>query len=166
MKLIKYLFRKFILPIYVIISSILALIFTLATAGKFPLFLQMLPIILCLLLTLRASDDVFDYENDLLTKKQYLNKLELTIFACLTAAVFVLLNFMYYGIKGLVSIAALGYILLQEKFPLLKTSYMALLFAFYFYVNCSSLNTIHLAVTVACFAASTVYYIFKRKVRK
>lgn len=166
MKLIKYLFGKFMLPAYIIVSAVLSLVFTLAAGGGLPVFLRMLPVVPCLLLTLRASDDIFDYEKDGTRKTQYLGKGELIALACAASAVFVTLNVLFYGWIGFASLAAVGYIPLQEKLPPLKTAYMALLFLFYFCVNRTAFGAVQLAVTAGCLAASAAYYIIKRKVRK
>lgn len=166
MKLIKYLFRKFMLPVYIIISAVISIIFTLVAGADFSVFLRMLPVVLCLLLLLRASDDLFDYETDSTKKTQHLSKKALIILASVIALLYISLNVAFYGLIGLISIAAVVYIPIQEKLPMLKIAYMALLFLYYFYANCTALIWIHFAAAVVCLIVSAVYYIFKRKVRK
>ncbi len=166
MKLIKYLFYKCKLPIYAAISAVISLVLIIITGGGIAVFLRMLPVVLCLLLTLRASDDIFDYEQDSGRKTQHLSKKELVIFGCVMAALYVLLNILFFGVFGVLSLAAVGYILLMEKLPPLKIAYMALLFLYYIWAVCGCLLWYHLAVILGCAAVSALYYIIKRKVRK
>ena len=166
MKLIKYLFYKWKLPIYAALSAVISLVLMLITSSGIAVFLRMLPVVLSLLLTLRASDDFFDFEKDIGRKTQHLNKKQLIIFGCFLSVIYVLLNMLFFGVVGLCSIAALGYILLMEKFPLLKIAYMALLFLFYIYVNFGFPMWYHFAVIVGCIVASALYYMIKRRVRK
>jgi len=166
MKLIKYLFRKFILLAYIIISAVISSVFGLVCGDGFNVLLKMFPIVLSLLLMLRVSDDIFDYEKDSANRKQYLSRTELAVFGCVIAIIFVVMNILYYGVIGIVSLVAVGYIGFMEKFPPLKIAYMALLFLFYFYVNDTALNFAKLAVIIGCLIVSAVYYIIKRKARK
>lgn len=166
MKLIKYLFYKWKLPIYAALSAVISLLLMLVTAGGIGVFLRMLPVVLCLLLTLRASDDIFDYEHDSGRKTQHLSKKQLVIFGCDMAALYVLLNILFFGVFGVLSIAAVAYILLMEKLPPLKTAYMALLFLYYICAVCGGVLWHHLAVILGCVAVSVLYYIIKGKVRK
>lgn len=166
MKLIKYLFYKWKLPIYAAISAVISLVLTLITNSGAEVFLRMLPVVLSLLLVLRSSDDIFDYERDSGRKTQHLSRNQLIIFGCVMAALYVLLNILFFGVFGVLSLAAVAYILLMEKLPPLKIAYMALLFLFYLYVNCGCLLWYHLAVIVGCLVASALYYVIKRKVRK
>ena len=166
MKLIKYLFYKWKLPIYAALSAVFSLMFMLVTTGNIDVFLRMLTVVLCLLLTLRASDDIFDYERDSGRKTQHLSKNQLIIFGCTLSVIYVLLNILFFGVFGVLSLAAVAYILLMEMLPPLKIAYMALLFLFYIYVNCGCLLWYHHAVIVGCLVASALYYVIKRKVRK
>ena len=166
MKLIKYLLYKSKLLIYTGLSAVISLVLMLITGSVIAVFMRMLPVVLCLLLALRASDDIFDYEKDSGKKTQYLSKKQLIAFGCSLSALYVLLNVMFFGILGLCSIAAVGYIILMEKLSPLKIAYMALLFLFYIYVNCGCLLWYHLAAIVGCLAASALYYIIKEGVRK
>lgn len=166
MKLIKYLLYKWKLPIYIVFSAVISFVMALVTVGGLPVFLCMLPIVLCLLLALRISDDLFDYENDSGRKTQHLSKKQLIILCCVLAVLYVLLNILFYGIFGVLSIAAVGYILLMEKLPPLKIAYMALLFLYYIYANSGSLQWYHLTVIFGCLVVSALYYMIKRRVRK
>lgn len=154
------------LPVYIIVSAAIAIIFVLASDVKMAAFGRMLPSVLCLILTIRAADDIFDYEKDAQRKTQPLSKNQLIIFGCVCAAAFVLLNTAFYGAIGLLSLAAIGYIIIQEKFEILKIAYMALMFIFYFYANCISIGKTQLIVISGCLIISAIYYFIKRKVRK
>ena len=166
MKLIKYLFYKCKLPIYLAAAAVFAFVLTLITDGGASVFLKLLPVVLALLMTLRASDDYFDYEKDSGRKTQHLTKKQLVVLGCALAALYVMLNVSFYGILGLLSLIAVGYILLMEKLPLLKTAYMAILFLYYIYLSCGCVLWYHLIVILCCFAASALYDLIKRKVRK
>ncbi|MBQ7132388.1 MAG: hypothetical protein IJO29_07420 [Oscillospiraceae bacterium] len=166
MKLTQYLFRKFMLPIYVIVSAAISIIFILASNAGITAFGRMLPSVLCLILTIRIADDIFDYEKDAQSKTQPLSKNQLIVFGCVCAAVFVLLNTAFYGAIGILSLAAIGYIIIQEKLEILKIAYMALMFIFYFCANCISIGKTQLIVISGCLIISSIYYFIKRKVRK
>ena len=166
MKLISYLFKKCMLPAYAAAAAVISLAFVLAAGGAAQMFLRMLPVVLLLLLTLRAADDFFDYEKDSAKKTQHLKKSGLIALACVCAAAFAALNVVFYGAKGLIILAAVGYIPLMEKLPPLKTAYMALLLLFYFWVEQTPPHWGRLAVIVGCFAASAAYHFIKRKVKK
>ena len=166
MKLIKYLFRKFMLPSYIIVSAVISVIFTLTAQCGIPVFLRMTAVTLLILLILRAFDDISDFESDSKRKKQYLSRKELIILACTLSVSFVVLNAVFYGFTGLISIAVLGYILLMEKLSPLKTALMPLLFTFYYYANGSKIGGVQLLTTAVCFTAALAYYIIKGKMRK
>lgn len=166
MKHIKYLFYKGKLPIYAAVSAVISLLIMLVTDGGINVFLRMLPVALCLLLILRASDDIFDYEQDSGRKTQHLSKKQLIIFGFVMAVLYVLLNILFFGVFGVLSIAAVAYILLMEKLPPLKMAYMALLFLYYICAVCGFVLWYHLVVILGCVAVSVLYYIIKGKVRK
>lgn len=166
MKLIRYLLNKALLPLYVLAAAVISAVLALFSDDFLSAFLRMLPIVLSLLITLRAFDDIFDYERDSGRKTQHLSKRALIIFACVMSAAYVLLNLFFYGLWGALSIAAVGYILLMEKLPALKTAYMALLFLYYFRLNCESLGAVQLAVCAGCLAVSAAFHIYKLYRRK
>ncbi len=169
MKLIRYLMNKAMLPLYLLAAAVIAAVLALLSDGFIPSFFPMLPIVLCLLIAIRVFDDIFDYEKDSTRKTQYLSKKELIILCCVISAVYVILNNLFFGIFGALSIAAIGYILLMEKLPVLKMLFMALLFLYYFRLNCERVGAMHIAVCVGCIAVSALFYFYKlhkRKVRK
>jgi len=154
------------LPSYIIVSAVISAVFTLTAQDGIPVFLRMTAVTLLILLILRAWDDICDFESDSKRKKQYLSKKELIILACTLSAVFVVLNAAFYGFAGLISIAVLGYLLLMEKLPPLKTALMPLLFTFYYYANGSEIGAVQILTIAVCFAAALAYYIIKGKMRK
>ncbi len=165
MKLIKYLFNKFMLPIYAAAALIFSMVPVLISGGGIPLLLRLFPIILCLLVAVRAGDDIFDYEQDSARKTQYLSRRELIALFASVSLLYVVLNVVLFGACGVISPAAVGYILLMEKQPLIKLLYMPLLFVYYFFLS-GELGLLQLAVSAAFLAVSAAYYLFKRKVRK
>ena len=61
------------------------------------------------------------------------------------------------------------YIIIMEKLPVLKMLFMALLFLYYFRLNCERVGAMHIAVCVGCVAVSALFHFYKlhkRKVRK
>ncbi len=166
MKLIKYLFRKLMLPSYIIASAVISAVFTLTAQGGIPVFLRMTAVTLLILLILRAYDDISDFEKDSKRRKQYLSRKELIILACILSVSFVVLNTVFYGFTGLISIAAVGYILLMEKLSPLKTALMPLLFTFYYYADGSKTGGVQLLTIAVCFIAALAYYIIKGRMRK
>lgn len=166
MKLIKYLFRKFMLPSYIIISAVISVIFTFTAHCGMPVFLRMTAVTLLILLILRAWDDICDFESDSKRKRQYLSKKELIILVCTLSAAFTGVNVLFYGLTGLISIAAVGYILLMEKLPPLKAALMPLLFTFYYYANGCKIGAVQLMTFAVCFAAALAYCFIKGRIRK
>lgn len=169
MKLIRYLFNKAMLPLYTIAAAVIAAVIALFSDEFLSVFLRMLPIVLSLLVTLRTFDDIFDYKFDRGRKTQHLSIRALIIFACVMSVAYVALNVLFYGMRGAVSVVAIGYILLMEKLPVLKMAYMALLFLYYFRINCHRLGVLHLAVCAGCLVASAgfhIYKLYRRRVRK
>lgn len=166
MKLIRYLFRKMLLPCYILIAGAISAIFMLAANGGWSELLRMLPVVLLLLLMMRAADDYFDYEKDSERRTQHLSKRALILLFSICAAVFVTINILFYGAFGTISLAAVLYILLMDKLPLLKLFFMALLFLYYFFMNCAVVGVLQYSVSAACLIISTVYCLVKRKVRR
>lgn len=169
MKLIPYLMNKAMLPLYLLAAAVIAAVLALLSDEFISSFFPMLPIVLCLLITIRAFDDIFDYEKDSTRKTQYLSKKELIILACVMSAVYVVLNVVFFGFWGAFSLAAIAYIIIMEKLPVLKMLFMALLFLYYFRLNCERVGAMHIAVCVGCVAVSALFHFYKlhkRKVRK
>ncbi len=165
MKLIKYLFNKWMLPIYAAVAAVFALVFALL-AGGLPVFLRMLPIAFLLLWTLRATDDISDYEHDSIRKTQHLTRRTLVVFAAVTAVLFTVLSVLFFGARGLMSLAAVAYILLMERFEPLKILYLPLVLICFFWIIAGGLNAVQIAVSAGCMLASLAYFVYKRKVRK
>ncbi len=166
MKLIRYFLNKAMLPLYILAAAVMSMVIALFSDELLTAFLRMLPIVLCLLIALRAFDDASDYEKDSGRKTQHLSKRGLVILAWTMSAVYVLLNILLYGMWGAVSIAAVAYILLMDKLPVFKTAYMALLFLYYFRLNCTGIGIAQLAVCAGCLAVSAVFHIYKLHRRK
>ncbi len=165
MKLIKYLINKKMLLIYIAGALVISAVFGLM-AWSVSGFLRLIPITFCLLLIMRACDDISDYEADSTHKTQYLSKRSLAIFTCVLSVCFVLLNLLFFGWLGLICTAAIAYILLMERAELLKIPLMALLVAYYFCMVCGGLGWIQISACACCLLISAAYFLYKRKVRK
>lgn len=142
---------------YIIISMIFTVIISCITRG---IRLELFPIILINLYILRILDDYFDYETD--KKEKLLSKNKLKNIAIIISVLFIILNIIFYKYYGFISIFLLGYMLIQNKYEILKI--FLLLITSIFYINMYiSLNNheviIYLLIEIIL---SISYYMYKR----
>ena len=146
---------------YIIISIIFTIIISLIIGeAKFELF----PIVVIMLYLLRILDDYFDYEID--KKEKLLNKKALKIFAMILSVVFIVLNVLFYGYYGLISIAILIYMLIQNKIEILKI--FSLLFNSIYYICIyNKIGSMPAIIYLVCtLIISSIYYIYKRSKKR
>ena len=166
MKVLKYLFRKGMLPLYCLAAAVISFVFSCSTGGGGSVFLRIFPMVLCILLLLRGRDDHADFEKDAGTKTQYLSKQGLLMLILLAAVCFISLNLMFYGAKGFFSLAAVGFFLLMQKLPLLKTFCLMLAFLYFFCLEGVNIGVMQIMVLLGCGAASVIFHMLKRRKRK
>lgn len=146
---------------YIIISMIFTVIISCITKE---IRLELFPIILINLYILRILDDYFDYETD--KKEKLLSKNKLKNIAIIISLLFIILNIIFYKYYGLISIFLLGYMLIQNKYEILKI--FLILITSIFYINMYiSLNNykviIYLLIEIIL---SISYYIYKRSKKR
>lgn len=166
MKVLKYLFRKGMLPLYCLASAVISFVFSCSTGGGESVFVRLLPMVLCILLLLRGLDDHADFEKDAGTKTQHLSKQGLLMLILLAAVCFISLNLLFYGAKGFFSLAAVGFFLLMQKLPLLKTFCLMLAFLYFFCLEGVNIGVMQIMVLLGCGAASLIFHMLKRRKRK
>lgn len=166
MKVLKYLFRKGMLPLYFLASAVISFVFSCSTGGGGSVFVRIFPMVLCILLLLRGLDDHADFEKDAGTKTQHLSKQGLLMLILLAAVCFISLNLLFYGAKGFFSFAAVGFFLLMQKLPLLKTFCLMLAFLYFFCLEGVNIGVMQIMVLLGCGAASLIFHMLKRRKRK
>ena len=115
MEVIRYFLYKKRLFIYSLASLILALVFVSFTGEIKELRLFFL--FFTELFFIRFMDDSADYEKDANTGKMQLSKKALRILIILTVPLFLVLNFLYFGIGGLCSVGIIFLIIIKEALP-------------------------------------------------
>ena len=115
MEVIRYFLYKKRLFIYSLASLILALVFVSFTGEIKELRLFFL--FFTELFFIRFMDDSADYEKDAKTGKMQLSKKALRILIILTVPLFLVLNFLYFGIGGLCSVGIIFLIIIKEASP-------------------------------------------------
>ena len=115
MEVIRYFLYKKRLFIYSFASLILALVFVSFTGEIKELRLFFLFFIE--LFFIRFMDDSADYEKDAKTGKMQISKKALRILIILTVPLFLVLNFLYFGIGGLCSVGIIFLIIIKEASP-------------------------------------------------
>lgn len=166
MKVLKYLFRKGMLPLYCLAAAVISFVFSCSTGGGGSVFVRIFPMVLCILLLLRGLDDHADFEKDAGTKTQHLSKQGLLMLILLAAVCFISLNLLFYGAKGFFSLAAVGFFLLMQKLPLLKTFCLMLAFLYFFCLEGVNIGVMQIMVLLGCGVASLIFHMLKRRKRK
>ncbi len=166
MKLIRYYFRRPILPLYAVISAVISGVFTLTAGMDKEIFLRMTAVILPLLLFIRAADDFYDFDKDRGKKAQYLERHELILLAVILAVIFTALNIFFFGLTGVIAAAAAGFILLWERMPLLKPLLMPLMFLYYYIENAVNIGIIQCMTPAVCLFAAVFYSVIKGRMKK
>lgn len=115
MEVIRYFLYKKRLFIYSFASLILALVFVSFTGEIKELRLFFL--FFTEMFFIRFMDDSADYEKDAKTGKMQLSKKALRILIILTVPLFLVLNFLYFGIGGLCSVGIIFLIIIKEASP-------------------------------------------------
>ena len=115
MEVIRYFLYKKRLFIYSLASLILALVFVSFTGEIKELRLFFL--FFTEMFFIRFMDDSADYEKDAKTGKMQLSKKALRILIILTVPLFLVLNFLYFGIGGLCSVGIIFLIIIKEASP-------------------------------------------------
>ncbi len=118
MKLLKYFFKKGMLPIYAAIGILFGGAVAYVTDSKISVFFILS--VFCLALFLRFTDDIFDYERDKGKKPQHLTKITLCLLALAAALLFTVFNVIVFRLLGFLSIIFVLYALAQEKFVILQ----------------------------------------------
>lgn len=167
MKVLRYLWQGKKLLFYIAFGAVISLAMWLILwdTGNVLLLLKLFALSLLLIVLLRCADDYSDYEKDAGRKEQPLSKRGILFVAIVVAAVYLLLNVLFYLLLGLCCLIILGCILLQQKVQFLKTLFMPLVSAYYFYLNRTGnlpiwVIGVYLAV---CLMLSVAFYIFKRR---
>ncbi|MBQ8921251.1 MAG: hypothetical protein IJ060_03700 [Oscillospiraceae bacterium] len=163
MKLIRYWCRKGLAAVYLAAALLMALLFAWQAGAGMPCVLPMTALSWCFMLMLRTADDCFDYEQDRGRKKQYLRKNQLLLMLCVLGAVLVLLHLWFFGMPGLICLAAVGYIPLMNRFPVIKPAFLPLLFAMYDLLTGTGFGLRQAAVFAAMLMLAGSYALYKRK---
>ena len=167
MKLFKYVSANYKLIIYSIVSIIIALMvgFISNILNKITLLFMLFLNIFLLLFIIRITDDIFDYNKDKKRKKQILAKKELIIADILFTILFVIMNLYQYHLLGTISLLFILYIILQQKFEILKVFFMFLSSTYYLYINSNSnifSSYLVLGYLALCLIFSILFYCYKR----
>lgn len=146
---------------YIIISVILTVIISFITNG---IRLELFPIILINLYILRIFDDYFDYETD--KKEKLLSKNNLKNIAVIISVLYIILNIVFYKFYGIISIVLVGYMLIQNKYEILKIFLLLLTSIFYINMYVSLNNARVIIYLLISIILSISYYIYKRSKKK
>ncbi len=115
--------RKYV--IYLVISFLIMSLFCFAI--KQPLSIAVWINIYLILLILRVTDNIYDYEKDLAYKNTLYSKKQLYQLNAVFNSLFFILNIYLYKSLGLLSIVFIGYVFLQEKHKVLQPFLMMFL---------------------------------------
>ncbi len=167
MKIFKYFIKDYKLIIYSILSLIISLVmsFLLNIFNNTILIFTLSLMILFLLFIIRITDDIFDYDKDIKNKKLILTKKQLINLDIIFIVLFILINLYQYHLLGLISVILIFYIILQQKFELLKIIFMFLSSTYYLYVNSNSdifKNYFVWIYLILCLLLPILYYFYKR----
>lgn len=167
MKIFEYFIKDYKLIIYSILSLIISLImsFLLNIFNNAILIFTLFLMILFLLFIIRITDDIFDYDKDIENKKLILTKKQLINLDITFIVLFILINLYQYHLLGLISVILILYIILQQKFELLKIIFMFLSSTYYLYVNSNSdifKNYFVWIYLILCLLLPILYYFYKR----
>ena len=167
MKIFEYFIKDYKLIIYSILSLIISLImsFLLNIFNNAILIFTLFLMILFLLFIIRITDDIFDYDKDIENKKLILTKKQLINLDITFIVLFILINLYQYQLLGLISVILILYIILQQKFELLKIIFMFLSSTYYLYVNSNSdifKNYFVWIYLILCLLLPILYYFYKR----
>lgn len=167
MKIFKYFIKDYKLIIYSILSLIISLVmsFLLNIFNNTILIFTLFLMILFLLFIIRITDDIFDYDKDIKNKKLILTKKQLINLDIIFIVLFILINLYQYHLLGLISVILIFYIILQQKFELLKIIFMFLSSTYYLYVNSNSdifKNYFVWIYLILCLLLPILYYFYKR----
>ena len=167
MKIFKYFIKDYKLIIYSILSLIISLVmsFLLNIFNNTILIFTLSLMILFLLFIIRITDDIFDYDKDIKNKKLILTKKQLINLDIIFIVLFILINLYQYHLLGLISVILIFYIILQQKFELLKIVFMFLSSTYYLYVNSNSdifKNYFVWIYLILCLLLPILYYFYKR----
>ena len=166
MNVLRYWFRRGLAVIYLAAAAVLTGVFVYYTENCTLLqFLRTLPAVYTLLLLLRTADDRFDYEKDKGRKPQFLTENQLCIQFAVCGILCTALHVLAFGTAGILGIAAVLFIPLSEKFPLLKTVWLAGMFVLYFHLSGTVIGYEQEAVCMVCLAVSVIYAFCKRKLK-
>ena len=168
MKIFKYFIKDYKLIIYSILSLIISLVmsFLLNIFNNTILIFTLSLMILFLLFIIRITDDIFDYDKDIKNKKLILTKKQLINLDIIFIVLFILINLYQYHLLGLISVILIFYIILQQKFELLKIIFMFLSSTYYLYVNSNSdifKNYFVWIYLILCLLLPILYYFYKRR---
>lgn len=115
--------------IYLIISFILTILFCIVIEEAISISLWMN--IYIILIVLRITDNIYDYEKDIKQKRIKFTKKQLYRLNLLFVFLFFTLNIYLYGEIGLLSLIFIAYIFLQEKYEFLQSFLMMFLFLYF-----------------------------------
>lgn len=150
--------------IYLIISFILSIVFCFII--KEPISLSLWINIYIILIILRITDNIYDYEKDRKQKKISFTKKQLYRLNLLFVFLFFILNIYLYKKLGLFSLVFIVYIFLQEKYKILQNFLM--MFLFIYFLKTYSINLFNGNIRIHGFLILTIilpiaFGIYKRR---
>lgn len=165
--MIGYLMYKKRLLIYTVVSVTAALIAGLVSGVLSGEGIVRYTVYFWLLIHLsRAVDDLYDYEKDSI---HVIGKRTLSVYTALLAIIFAGSSVFFFGLRGLVSVAAAVYLFIMERFDLLTLlSVFAGCVCLFFMAEGAAVFTkisviVFLVLTILL---ETVFYVYKRSKRK
>lgn len=160
---IRYWCRKGLAAIYLAAAVLFALLFAWQGNAGIPCIIRMTALSWCLMLMLRAADDLSDYEQDRGRKTQYLSKKQLAVMLIVLCAAFITMHLLFFGISGLMCVAAICYIPLMNRVWAVKPTFLPLLFLMYDLLNGTGFGLRQIAVCIAVLLLAAGYAAYKRK---
>ncbi len=167
MKVLKYFFKKGMLPVYLLLSIALSLFIPFIVGSAFSHWLVLC--IFSLVMLLRFTDDFFDFEKDRARREQYISKKALLVFMITSSVLFVVFNVLCFGSWGLLSALFVLYSLAEEKIELLQ-SFLMFLYSLYVILLMSrpniGINIPSAMYLCAALILPVIFGIYKRSKRK
>ena len=146
---------------YIIISITFTTIISFITEG---IRIELFPIILINLYMLRIIDDYLDYEVD--KKEKLLSKNILKNVAIILGVIFIILNVIFYKYYGLIAFIILIYILIQNKYEILKIFLLLITSVIYISMYTNINNASIIIYLFISLILSIIYYVYKRSKKK
>lgn len=142
---------------YIGIALVLAALMSLLTHR---LCFELIAVFTLLAYLLRLLDDYADYDTDV--REKPLKKPVIRLLTAVLSAVFLAVNLVFFGAKGLVCLLLLVYALLQNRFEVMKLFFLTVTSALYLALYEKPLSLWSVVYLCATLLLAVGFYLFKR----